>query len=215
MKNGKENGPSQRSSSADEPEVHFTEADFQAIAEELGVPCTPGLKNQLTNSAKNYFSLADYWEHRESTVELRADLTKIGKQAKKLRESLENLSPLGQLVFKEESIDLERTIVDIGHLQEVAEDEVQYLKFVKRGPTKNAPLIMHIVMLAAIYHEHTGKIPGISTDYEKYVRGGPFLRFVITYLRAVAPNLVASEQDEQRIAELIKHNIDIIRSHPK
>ena len=110
---------------------------------------------------------------------------------------------------------MERLIGDINRVRETAETELEYLNFGKRGPTKNVPAILHIVMLAAIYHEHTGEKPGISTDYEEYTRGGPFLRFVIANLRAVEPDLVTSAQDEQRIGELIKHNIDIIRSHPK
>jgi len=207
--------PPQQQDSSQGQEALLTEANLQAIAQELGVPCTPGLKDQLNQAANNYLSSKHDWENREDTAELRGNLINIGKQAKKLLISLENLSPLGEFVFKQESIDLERTIGDILRVQETAENEVHHLKFFKRGPTANAPLVMHIVMLAAIYHEHTGKTPGISTDYDKYVRGGPFLRFVITYLRAIAPNLVASEQDEQRIAELIKHNIDLIRSHPK
>jgi len=215
MEKGSDKGSSQRSDSGKEQEVSFTEADFQAIAEGLGVDCTPGLKNQLISAASNYLSSKHHWANREDTAKLRGNLINIGKQAKKLRISLENLRPLGRLVFKQESIDLQHTIGVILRVQETAENELQYLKFAKRGPTANAPLVMHIVMLAAIYHEHTGNIPGISTDYDKYVRGGPFLRFAIANLRAVEPDLVASEQDEQRIGELVKKNIDLIRSHPK
>jgi len=215
MEKGSDKGSSQRSDSGKEQEVSFTEADFQAIAEGLGVDCTPGLKNQLISAASNYLSSKQHWANREDTAELRGNLINIGKQAKKLRISLENLNRLGQSVFKRKSIDVERTIGDMRRLQETAENELQYLNFLKRGPTKNVPLVMHIVMLAAIYHEHTGEKPGISTDYTEYTRGGPFLRFVIANLRAVEPDLVASEQDEQRIGELVKKNIDLIRSHPK
>ena len=210
-----ENGTSQGSNSAVEPGVHFTEADFQAIAKELGVDCTPGLKNQLITSVKNYFSSTEYWESRESTAEVRAALIKVSKQSKKLVESLENLSPLAQALFKQKLPNFEATIGDIRKLQEAGENEVQHLKFGKGGPTKNVPLILNLMMLAAIYHEHTGKTPGISTDPYKESFGGPFFRFVIIWLKAVEPDLVASEKYEQKIGKLVKNHLNLIKSLAK
>lgn len=206
-----QNGKSQGSNSAVESGVHFTEADFRAIAKELRTECTLGLKNQLISAAANYLSLKDYWANRESTAELRTHLTAIGKQAKKLRQSLHKLTPLGHVVFERKIPDLERVIGDIRCVEETAENEVQYLKFDKGGAPTNAPLIMHIMMLAKIYHDHTGKTPGYTTHPIKELRGGPFLRFVMANLRAVEPDVAGSENEEQKIAEVIKYNLKLIR----
>jgi hypothetical protein len=82
MKKESEKRPSQRSNSANEPEVHFTEADLQAIAQELGVSCTPGLKYQLNTSAESYFSNKDFWANKEDTAEGRGQAFWLSFSAK-------------------------------------------------------------------------------------------------------------------------------------
>jgi hypothetical protein len=203
-----QNGKSQGSNSAVESGVHFTEADFRAIAKELRTECTLGLKNQLISAAANYLSLKDYWANRESTAELRTHLTTIGKQAKKLIESLESLSPLGHLVFKQELPDFERTIGEIHKLQEAAEYELQYLKFGRGGPMENAPFIAQLPFLGVLYHQYTGKQPGMSTDPVAGYFRGPFFRFVTAWLKAVEPDLVASEKGKHQIGKLIRNHLE-------
>lgn len=220
MKRESEERPSQRSNSAEKPESPFIEADLQAIAQELGVSCTPGLKNQLITNAKNYFSLKNFWENKENTAEVKADLVKVGRQAKKLVESLEKLSPLGQVAFKQKLPDFERAIGDIRHLQEAAENEMQYLTFGKGGPTKNVPLRLNLVWLAEIYNEHTGKTPSIRIYHSKEssddpLYRGPFFRFVMAWLEAVEPELVASKKDKDKIGKLIKNHMKEIKKQTK
>lgn len=220
MKRESEERPSQRSNSAEKPESLFTEADLQAIAEELGVVCTPGLKNQLITNAKNYFSLKNFWENRENTAEVKHDLVKVGKQAKKLRESLERLSPVGQEALKLEFPELESMIRDIRQLREAAENQVPWLTFAKGGPTKSVPLRLKLVWLAAIYHKHTGREPGISTyissDPDKAddpLYRGRFFNFVTLWLKVVEPELVASEKDSEKIGKLIANHMQDIKDY--
>ena len=190
----------------------FTEEDIKGIAKELGIQTTPGFFNSIGRIAENYFSFKNFWEHRENTAELRADLQKVSNRASDLIKSLQKLSPLGGLALKHYDIDLEQSIIDIRNLQKSVQNEVQHLKFGKRGPSKNVPLIIFITDLAMLYREKTGKNPGVSTNWETLDRGGPFLRFIMACLRTVEPNIYETDHDEQRIGELIKKNLNHIKS---
>ena len=154
--------------------TEFKDKDLQSIADGLRIPCTPEFKNQLVNTAESYFSTKNYWENRESTTILRTDLHSISKQAKGLIKSLEKLSPLGRKALNLDGQEFERTVKSIRHLKDAAENEKQFLKFVKAGPTENVPLILFMMNLAMIYHNATGKEPGISSHFEKIHTWGSF-----------------------------------------
>ena len=190
----------------------FTEEDIKEIANELGIQTTPEFFERIEKVAEKYFSLKNYWGHRENTSKLRADLQKVSNRANDLIKILQKLSPSGRLALKHYDIHFEQSIIDINNLQKSAQQEIQYLKFGKRGPAQNVPLIIFITDLAMLYREKTDKNPGVSTNWETIDRGGPFLRFIMVCLRIVEPNMFETDQAEQRIGEFIKKNLNHIKS---
>jgi hypothetical protein len=190
----------------------LTEEDIQKIAKELGIEPTPGFSEKIVDIADNHFIQKKYWKNREQNADARADLKKISNQAKKLINSLEKLGPLGQNTLTYGNMNLEHTIEFIRQFQNYVEKGIEYIPFEKAGPSQNAPLILTIENLGIVYHAIKGKMPGISSHWQDYTLGGPFLRFVIAFLRIVEPEMVENENDFQRIGELSKRNLDAIKS---
>jgi hypothetical protein len=70
----------------------FTEEDIKGIAKEFGIQTTSEFYNRIEKVAERYFSFKIFWEHRENTAELRADLQKVSNRANDLIKNLEKLN---------------------------------------------------------------------------------------------------------------------------
>ena len=89
----------------------------------------------------------------------------------------------------------------------VLEEAINFLPSGRSGPSSKAPLFNCILWLGRCYYNLTGKMPAVSTDPIKASRGGPFVRFVIVFLKITRSDFLLSEQT---IAEYIKsHKQDI------
>jgi hypothetical protein len=190
----------------------LTKKDIQEIAKELDIQPTPELSKSLMDIADNHFILRDWVKNREPAAEARTDLKKISNQTKKLISSSKRLGPLAKAALTHGNIKIEHTIEFLRQFQNYAENGIELISKEKSGSKKNEVLILTIENLGMPYHAATGKMPGISTNWENKTRSGPFLRFVIAFLQIVEPEIVAKDNAAQIIGELIKNNLKNIKS---